>query len=516
MAVEIVHGSSIRRIKPRRRWLWRIVRLGFGTVLIGVVSITVLIAGFLNRVPSAYRLLANPLAPPAANRYDAMELPGFESPYLGHTGSADGAGGAMFGGSKGADLDQEAAMGLRWTFLPVNWRKIEAEGPVNLSQPNCDQTRELDEFVNQARRRKLNILLQIVIGGNSGGPPDWAGRREPGKSAPRNMVGAGEFAGRLAERYAPGGVLAKRDGWGVSYGVRAWELDNEPESYRTNWKGQEGDYSEFVTRAKFAIRKVDPKAMIAVAATSGGGHASAWLERALDAHALHGSMTFGSAAVPYSIGQAADIVSFHCYEGLETSFNRADRTIVDDFEEVQTVFDKWESRSEGFQYAHKMEYWHTEGNFDFLGVLSAKRRAAWRMQFMTRAFAAGISKVCVMDPSEPERAAVKAYVEAMPRPFPMEPADSYVKVLRGSAAAFWHRDPNNAKGGRVWIVWAKAGTGTASIQLPTLSDQVTVVRIDGERVDCGVSDHRLVLEVPGDAKMAAPMIVIDCPESSRN
>ena len=48
-----------------------------------------------------------------------------------------------------------------------------------------------------------------------------------------------------ARRYAPGGVLARRDGWEKTCGVGAWELDNEPESYRAHWKGQARDYAEY-------------------------------------------------------------------------------------------------------------------------------------------------------------------------------------------------------------------------------------------------------------------------------
>lgn len=30
-------------------------------------------------------------------------------------------------------MDKEVGMGLRWTFMPVNWRKLEPNGPVNLT-----------------------------------------------------------------------------------------------------------------------------------------------------------------------------------------------------------------------------------------------------------------------------------------------------------------------------------------------------------------------------------------------
>ena len=155
----------------------------------------------------------------------------------------------------------EVSMGLRWTFMPVYWSVLEPDGPVDLSTITPPAWRELDTFVIEAQKHRLNILMQApVVGGNAGGPPGWAGRREPGKSAPADMEAAAAFAGKLAGRYAPGGTLSIAQGWGRRYGVRAWELDNEPESYLTHWKDQAGDYAEFATKVTARIKQVDPRA----------------------------------------------------------------------------------------------------------------------------------------------------------------------------------------------------------------------------------------------------------------
>jgi hypothetical protein len=176
---------------------------------------------------------------------------------------------------------------------------------------------------------------------------------------------------------------------------------------------------------------------------------------------------------------------------------------------VRSVFEKWEQRAPGFTYARKQEYWHTEGNFDFIGALSAERRAAWRMQFFTRAFANGLRKICVMDASERERAAVRAYVRVLPWPFPMQPADAEVKVLRGRAAAFRHPDSELPGTGQVWILWALAGAGDAQVEVPVAREQVTLVQVDGSESTTNVSDHPLTLDLRGDHKMAPPVIVVD-------
>ena len=60
--------------------------------------------------------MADPVEPPAPTEYAARELDGFGSPYLGHTGSWDGKGGAMWGGSKIPDLDQGSRHGLALDF----------------------------------------------------------------------------------------------------------------------------------------------------------------------------------------------------------------------------------------------------------------------------------------------------------------------------------------------------------------------------------------------------------------
>jgi len=464
----------------------------------------------LNRVPKAYPLPVNPLAPPTPTEYAAFGLDGFESPYLGHTGSWDGKGGSMWGGSKVPDLDKEVEMDLRWTFMPVHWSAMEPDGPVDLNREVPSAWRALDAFVIAAQKRGLNVLMQApVVGGNAGGPPAWAGRREKGKSAPLKMDTLVEFAGKLAQRYRPGGTLATEQGWGHRYGVRAWELDNEPEMYRTHWKSQAADYAEFVTLAAAQIKAMDPKAVIVAPGLATGKGGLRWLEAALDPAAMTGSPVLRAQGKSYSIGPVVDVVSLHNYEGLDSAFSSEPRTVGQVLGDVRTVFEKWEQRAPDFTYPRKPEYWHTEGNFDFIGALSAERRAAWRMQFFTRAFAAGLRKVCVMDASERERAAVRAYVRALPWPFPMKPADTEVKALRGRAAAFRHPDGDPSDAGQVWILWAIADTGDAEVAVPITRERVTLVQVDGSESFTSTPGHRLNLVLKGDHKMAPPVMVID-------
>jgi DNA-nicking Smr family endonuclease len=369
---------------------------------------------------------------------------------------------------------------------------------------------ELDNFVVAARDRKLNILFQApVVGGNAGGPPRWAGRREAGKSAPANMAALIDFAGKLAKRYCPGGTLAQAQGWGSDFGVRAWELDNEPESYFTHWKGQAADYAEFVTGAAQRIKAADPQAVIVGPGLAAGRKGLTWLEAALDAERMSGSPMFRQSGTPYSIGPSLDAVSFHNYEGLDSLFAKEERTIVQVFDDVRAMFEKWENRSPEFGYARKQEYWHTEGNFDFLGIMSQERRAAWRWQFFARAFSAGVRRVCVMDASKPEQIAVRTFTEVLPDPFPMLEATHEIQANRGEVVAFKHPEGPDGGAGTVWVIWARAGTGDGQVIVPVNGATVQVRQVDGRGEDVPQVKGEVVLELKGDRKMAPPVMVID-------
>jgi hypothetical protein len=504
---------------PQKRTLGRRVlrgcALGCMGVFLIIIAVAVLLALFLGKVPKSYPPATRPIPPPKSDAITGGGLEGFESPYLGHTGSWDGKGGGISGSSKLPDMDKERAMGLRWTFMPVHWRAMEPDGPVDLSRETPSAWRALDAFVVAARERKLNVLMQApVVGGNAGGPPKWAGRREPGKSAPENMDALAAFAEKLANRYRPGGTLAQREGWGTNYGIRAWELDNEPELYLTHWKGQAADYAEFATRAAARIKAADPQAVIVLPGLASSKSGLLWLEAALDAPAMSGSPAFRARAKPFSVGPVADVVSFHDYEGLDASFSSEPRTIVQVFEEVRAVFEKWEQRAPGFTYARKQDYWQTEGNFDFFGILSGERRAAWRLQFFTRAFAAGIRKLGIMDPSAPEQKAVRAYLAVLPNPFPMLPAANELEAVQGQVSAFRHPDDLAPNAGQVWVIWAVAGTGPAQVEVPVQREILQVVSLDGLSHPLPANAGRLRIDLKGDSKMAAPVIIVDRPASA--
>jgi hypothetical protein len=211
-----------------------------------------------------------------------------------------------------------------------------------------------------------------------------------------------------------------------------------------------------------------------------------------------------------------DVVSLHNYEGLDSAFSSEPRTIGQVLDDVSAVFEAGERQAPGFTYARKQDYWHTEGNFDFLGILASERRAAWRFQFFTRAFAAGLRKVAVMDASAAEQRAVRAYVAALPNPFPMLPASDEVVVVQGQVAAFRHPEGTEPDAGQIWVVWALAGTGPAQVEVPARRARVTVIAVDGQSSLLAANARRVRLDLKGDSKMPAPVIVVDRPSGAAN
>ena len=115
----------------------------------------------------------------------------------------------------------------------------------------------------------------------------------------------------------------------------------------------------------------------------------------------------------------------------------------------------------------------------------------------------------VMDASRPEQVAVHAYVNALPNPFPIQPAEEQAHILNGKPMIYCHVDSTNADAGRVWISWAAAGTGDADLELPLIRRQVKTVQVDGGETMMTVTSRSVRIHLRGEAKMAPPVLIID-------
>ena len=447
-----------------------------------------------------------PQEPPSLEERTGFD--GYDSPYIGKTGSWDGAARKGNGDPRIEHLDMEASMGLRWTFMTLYWSKLEPDGPVLLSDGDVPVSwQHVDQFVRDARTRDLHILLQITVGGNAGGPPDWAGRRVAGSSAPEDMDALVAFVVKVFERYRPGGVLASEEGGGDAYGVLALELGNEPGSYLTNWSKTAADYAEFVTRASEALKKIDERVLVLGPAIAAGD--IDWLEQVVDANHGSASEELTERGVEYAIGPGVDVVTFHNYEQLDQVFAGEPHRIQQVFADVRAVFERFEEQ-EGFEYAPKLHYWHTEGGYDYLSFASDTKRANWMLQFFARSFHAGMRKVTIQDAHGfvLQQAAVRTMVELLPDPFPMERVNAELGIDRDDAEVFRViRDD----GATVYLLWAANGVWRRRVSLPVSSKRVVRVSRDGEREPLEASGGEVELVLRGSSPFSEPLFVVDGP-----
>jgi len=71
----------------------------------------------------------------------------------------------------------------------------------------------------------------------------------------------GYFVWRVVNRYKPGGELARRNGWSDGWGIRYWEIWNEP-NFPSFWGGTVQQYYRLLKVAYQAAKAADPNAVI--------------------------------------------------------------------------------------------------------------------------------------------------------------------------------------------------------------------------------------------------------------
>jgi hypothetical protein len=405
------------------------------------------------------------MAKAAAQQPSCKQLADWDSPYMGHTGTPDGKGAEFLPGhSIVDDLNIEAAEGMHWTQQPVHWKKWEQDGPTNWDHDVTGAWASMDQFVIEAQKRALNPMFQVTIGGNADKPPDWAGQRQSGASAPANMDALIDFVAKLGARYRPGGSLALSQGWGTCFGVRAWEMDNEPSSYETNWGNEAGDYAEFVDRAGQKLHALDPKALVVAPAIANGqakpnGTTPNWVDSILDPNTANASAPYLAAGQHHSAGPQTDVVSFHIYEGVPGApFDGLSPLVEDAFHQIKAVFDNpAHMNAAGFSYLQKQHYWCTECASEYGATLVVPNGvdqdpyANWVGQWMTRTLAAGVEKLTVMDPSPQQQKAVSVYTTLLPRPTGMREVTAALGYDPAAVRVFQWTAPRGGR--RVYVAW---------------------------------------------------------------
>jgi hypothetical protein len=66
---------------------------------------------------------------------------------------------------------------------------------------------------------------------------------------------------RVVRRYQPGGELARAQGWPADWGIKVWEIWNEPDLFLF-WNGSVADYARLLKVGALAARHADPEATI--------------------------------------------------------------------------------------------------------------------------------------------------------------------------------------------------------------------------------------------------------------
>jgi hypothetical protein len=430
--------------------------------------------------------------PPGTSLHAAVPRPaGWDSSYLGHTGFRNEP--ITIGLDDTPILDAEAAMGLKWSFVSTIWALFEPEGPTDARHDTAGSWKKLDDWVSAARDRGLNLYVQPTMGGNGVQPPAWAGRRIPAgynetqtwtnpdgspgsadqfvfpfvPSAPSNLQAAVDFYVKLVRRYKQGGELAQEKGWTDNYGVEVWEIDNEPDSYGL-WYAEWDDYAELVSKAYPAIKAEDPNAVVVAPAAAHSGSES-FLRAFLDKRMQRASVDYLLNGVQYAGGPFLDVISLHHYGTLTGTDDGGD--IETTVHNHRAVWDQYATQP-GFEYPTNREYWHTEGNLNFSGTSDDSDpdlEARAFMQYLTKGFAGGLSRMTVMDLHEDNaqdanaRRALAVYMGLFPQAGGMQrlagPSGPYELFRRGDAA--W-----------TYVAWTTGATTTVSVPVRTAHARV--------------------------------------------
>jgi hypothetical protein len=218
-----------------------------------------------------------------------------DSPYIDSVGAAlPGPQWARADYDRGFSNDEWA--GIRWAYVWVAWSDIERA-------PGVYDFAGLDGLVASAHAHRVHLMMQVQTAGdfvlpgpaqlaNTGGYRTNSRHPMPPSSAPRDMSGPMEFWRALARHYMPDGDLARARGWSDGYGVRFFEVENEPDSFpwiTGTWSTVPKDYALYVSIVKQTLESLSPLLRVVGPAIATGPDSSgccnglSWLEQVLRA-----------------------------------------------------------------------------------------------------------------------------------------------------------------------------------------------------------------------------------------
>lgn len=463
----------------------------------------------------------------------ATSLPGFDGPIIGHSGFRNLP--IFLNTSEEADvtnaLDAEVEMGATWTFTAAIWALFEPHGPTSAANDPTGAWLILDKWISAAHDRGLNVLVQPVMSTNGGTPPAWAGHRVPANcgeaqtwtdpwgasfsrgdgcgvpgpaNAPSDMNALASWYSKLVQRYRPGGDLAQAKGWTDGYGVRAWEVDNEPDDYGL-WYAEIDDYAEVFTRAAAAIHAADPDALVVGPGAS--GDADDFLRGVLDKRMQAASLDYKLNGQQFAIGPLVDVLSMHHYDAAPGGASGAK---VADTVARQLAWWNLYANFPGqpeFAYSTAKPLWHTEGNPDYAGSSDGSDPgllSRTEPEFLVKGFAAGFDKMTVQDLQGTDqykidaRRAIRTLVTLLPDAASLERV-----TADGTGPQVFVRAGTT----RIFVAWS--GTDQTQTYTFPISGQARVLDKYGNGSLVTASGGSLTVTLPGAPKASEPVYVVE-------
>jgi len=189
-----------------------------------------------------------------------------------------------------------ATLGARWDREEFRWQTIEPS-------PGQFFWQTTDAVVTAAHRAGLSLVGVLDY---------WSSWTQP--YSPGGARDFAAFAAAVVARYRPGGVLAQQHGWTDGYGVRAWEVWNEPATL-AYWTSTPQQFGALLKVTSPAIHAADPQATVLYTSFGAVGDPLVLAvagATAIDAIALH---FYAGPVAPEEQRLAAAIAAAHARTG---------------------------------------------------------------------------------------------------------------------------------------------------------------------------------------------------------
>lgn len=197
--------------------------------------------------------------------------------------------------------------GIQWIRMNVRWDEIESS---DTDPPTYDWSR-YDRLIGNAAAAGFSLIVTVRDN------PPWAATTACG---PIDRVPISRFAAffsTLVERYSQ-----------APYGVKSWELYNEPDNNRTDMPQQGGcwgqyaaQYAALLGQARPAMRAADPESMLAM-----GGLAHDFFE-GIDTGGLF-NPDFLDGVLSSPGGSSFDVMNFHYYRAFHWRWDQFGQDVI--------------------------------------------------------------------------------------------------------------------------------------------------------------------------------------------